>query len=188
MDWGALRRRLEAASGGGDQSGHTPTDANADRRILAERARLLARPVSDPVGRAAMELVTFRLGGEVWGLEARLVWEVFRISELAHLPGAASPVSGITPWRGLILPVLDLRSMLGIPSAPLDDLRFALVVGSDRPALGVLADTVDEVRLVDEGDLAEAPEGVSHHRDHLLGVTASALPVLDGARLVQRYG
>lgn len=163
-------------------------DADADRRILAERARLLARPVSDPVGRAAIEVVTFTLGRESWGLEARLVWELFRISELPRLPGAAAPVSGITPWRGLILPVLDLRSLLGIPSAPLDDLRFALVVGSDRPALGVLADTVDEVRSVNEDDLGEAAEGVSRHRDLLLGVTAAALPVLDGARLVERYG
>lgn len=163
-------------------------DEDADLRILAERARLLARPVSEPGGHAGIEVVTFTLGGESWGLEARLVWEVFRISELARLPGAAAPVIGITPWRGLIMPVLDLRSVLGIPSAPLDDLRFAMVVGSERPALGVLADAVDDVRSVGEDDLGEAAEGVSHHRELLLGMTASALPVLDGARLVERYG
>lgn len=160
----------------------------AERRVLAERARLLARPASGANGGAGIQIVTFTLGGEAWGLEARLVWELFRISELARLPGAEAPVAGITPWRGLVLPVLDLRSVLGISAAALDGLRFAAVVGSDRPALGILAETVDEVRSVGESDLGDPPEGVILHRDHLLGVTAGALPVLDGARLVERYG
>lgn len=157
-------------------------------RVLAERARLLARPAAKPAAGDTFDVVTFTLGGEAWGLEARLVWEVFRVAELARLPGAGAPVTGITPWRGLVLPVLDLRSVLGIPSAPLDDLRFAVVVGGDRPSLGLLADAVDEVRSVGESELGEPPEGVTLHRDLLLGVTAEALPVLDGARLVERYG
>jgi purine-binding chemotaxis protein CheW len=159
-----------------------------ERRVLAERARVLAHPASEADRGADIQIVTFTLGGEAWGLEARLVWEVFRMSELARLPGAEAPVTGITPWRGLILPVLDLRSVLGIPSAPLDDLRFAVVVGTERPALGILADAVDEVRSVGEGELGQPPEGVTRHREHLLGVTPGALPVLDGARLVERYG
>jgi len=163
-------------------------EPEVERRVLAERARLLAHPASEADRGAGIQIVTFTLGGEAWGLEARLVWEVFRVSELARLPGAEAPVTGITPWRGLILPVLDLRAVLGIPWAPLDELRFAVVVGSDRPALGILADAVDEVGSVAEGDLREPPEGVMLHRDHLLGVTAAALPVLDCARLVERYG
>lgn len=167
------------------KSGHVPEH---ERRILVERARILARPPSDADGRAEVVLLTLTLGGERWGLEARLVWEVFQVSELARLPGADPPVVGITAWRGLILPVLDLRPVLGIPAAPMDDLRFAVVVGAERPALGILADAVNEVGSVAESDLREPPAGVMLHRDHLLGVTAAALPVLDGAQLVERYG
>lgn len=184
VDWTALRHRMEAASGTGDAA----ANAEAARGVLAERARLLARPASEPRGAARLEVVTFTLGGETWGLQARLVWEVFRVSELARLPGAAAPVVGITPWRGLILPVLDLRSVLGMPTAPLDDLRLAVVLGADRPALGILADAVDEVLSVGEDEIGEPPEGVAAQRDHLLGVTRASLPVLDGTRLVQRYG
>lgn len=163
-------------------------EREVEGRVLAERARLLARPAAEADRGADIQIVTFTLGGEAWGLEARLVWEVFRVSELARLPGAEAPVTGITPWRGLVLPVLDLRSVLGISTAALDDLRFAVVVGAERPSLGILADAVDEVRSVGESELGEPPEGVALHREHLLGVTAEALPVLDGARLVERYG
>ena len=184
VDWADLRRRMESASA----SWEAAPGAEAAGRVLAERARLLARPVSDSRPTGKTEIMTFRLGGEVWGLQARIVQEAFRVREFARLPGAAPPVVGITPWRGLILPVLDLSSVLGLPTAPLDDLRLAVVLGVDRPALAVLADAVGEVLAVGGDDIAAPPDGVAVLREHLLGVTRASLPVLDGTRLVQRYG
>jgi purine-binding chemotaxis protein CheW len=184
IDWEALRTRLAVGSSGADPA----EAADAERRILAERARILARPAHDPEATAHLDLVSFTLGGERWGLEARLAWEVFAVVELARLPGASAPVAGITAWRGLILPVLDLRSVLGMRTAPLDDLRFAVVLGADRPTLCILADSVQEVGTVMEADLADPPDGMTLHRDLLLGVTRAALPVLNGAHLVERYG
>lgn len=184
VDWTEVRRRLEAAVRAAE-SGATD---EASRSMLAERARLLARPPSEPARGGQRSLVTFRLGGETWGIEAQHTWEVFKVTELARLPGADVPVAGITPWRGLILTALDLRSVLGIPTSSLDDLRFAMAVGVDRPSLAILADAVDEIRSVGEDGIGEPPEGVALRREYLLGVTGTSLPVLDTRELVQRFG
>jgi purine-binding chemotaxis protein CheW len=116
------------------------------------------------------------------------VQDVFEVAEFARLPGAQAPFVGVTAWRGTILTVLDIRPILGIPTAPLADLRFAIVAGSHRPAFGILADAVHDLVSVNAADLLDPPDGVAVHRDYLLGVTRSSLPVLDVERLVQRYG
>lgn len=184
IDWAEVRRRLDAAAHV-TEAGAT---GEAARAVLAERARLLARPVSGPAQETPRLLVTFRLGGETWGIEARYVWEVFKVTQLASLPGAGAPVAGITSWRGLILTALDPRPVLDIPTSSLDDLRFAMAVGLDRPSLAILADAVDEIRSLPEGGIEEPPEGVAVRREHLLGVTRTSLPVLDARGLIQRFG
>ena len=184
VDRAAFRRRLDHAAAAAAQE----PDERRAHRVLSERARLLARQVDAAAGAAQLELVTFALGGETWALSALHVWDVFEVAEFARLPGAQAPFTGVTAWRGTILTVLDLRSILGIPTAPLADLRFAIAVGTDRPAFGILADVVHDLVSLNTADLLDPPDGVAVHRDCLLGVTRSSLPVLDIERLVQRYG
>ena len=183
VDWTDVRRRLDAA----ERAARARATAETADVVLAERARLLAQPAHERAGDTPGSLVTLRLGGETWGLEARFVWEVFKLTELARLPGADAPVAGVTHRRGLILPALDLRSVLGMPTA-LDDLRFAVLVGADRPALAILADAVDEIRPVAEGEIVEVPDGVAVRRDYVLGMTRASVPVLDIPRLLHRFG
>jgi purine-binding chemotaxis protein CheW len=183
VDWTELRRRLDDAV-----RGAVGIDEEQSRLVLSERARLLARTGQARQATRGMQLLKFMLGGEAWGLDAALAWDVVRVTELAHLPGTQAPYAGVVPWRGTLLTVLDLRPVLGIPTVRLDDLRFALVIGTERPALGVLADEVHELTALDVGDLLDPPEGVAVQRDCLSGVTRASLPVLDVRRIVQRYG
>lgn len=182
VDWESLRRRVAAASA--DDPGAAPDEA---RRILEQRAQRLARRAPAAPGTGGSTLVSFSLGDESWGLPADVVWAVFPVQEFARLPGAAAPVVGISPWHGLILPILDLRPLLGLPPADLEDLRLALVLGDREPALAALVDSVGEVLPAREGDVSRAPEGAMKHADQLLGLWRGSLPILDGARLVQRY-
>ncbi|MEO7454810.1 MAG: chemotaxis protein CheW [Gemmatimonadaceae bacterium] len=154
--------------------------------LLAQRARALARPLASDSRSDGRLVVHFTLGGERLVLEARWLLGITKLATLAALPGAEPPVRGVTVWRGELLTVLDIRSVLGISTAGLSDLTRVLVVGERRPRFGLLVDTVgDAVDLSDVG-LLPAPAG-SLARDYLLGVTADAGLVLDGARLLQLF-
>lgn len=185
IDWAGLRERVEAAGRG--LQGEGPPDEEGMRGLLAQRARDLARPVTMPTPEERLPLVRFSLGGESWSLDARYAWDVFHLSELALLPGSGPPVVGLTPWRGTILTLFDLRPMLGVQAEGLSNLDHVIVVGEARPELGVLADAVEELIEVDPRDVGPLPEGAAGSRELVLGVTPDALVVLDARALLLRY-
>lgn len=157
--------------------------ANAEREVLEQRARALARPAAKPAS-DTIEIVTFVLAGETYGIESRYVVEVFRLTELSRLPGAEPPVLGITTWRGALLTILDLRPVLGVSSAALSDLGRVIVLGRDEPAFGVLADDVRDLLGIPASAVREPPEGVALRREYLQGITGEAVIVLAADKLV----
>lgn len=166
-----------------------PESASAARAVLERRARALARPIRKAGPIDVLEVVLFDLGGEKWAMESAYAHHVMRLRDLAALPGSQAPVRGVTGWRGQLLIVLDLRGVLGLPGHGLDDLRHVIVVGRDRPALGILAGAVREVTTIDAKDVRAAPEGVAgSRRDLVRGITPEAVIVLDAARLVEQHG
>jgi purine-binding chemotaxis protein CheW len=185
IDWAGLRERVEAAGRSLQRDGGP--DEEGTRELLAQRARDLARPVTTPTPEGKLPLVRFSLGGETWGLDARYAWDVFHLSELALLPGSGPPVVGLTPWRGTILTLFDLRPLLGMQAEGLSNLDHVIVVGEARPELGVLADAVEELIGVDPRDVGPLPEGAAGSRDLVMGVTKDALLVLDARALLLRY-
>jgi purine-binding chemotaxis protein CheW len=114
----------------------------------------------------------------VYGVAVEDVLEVFRLADLAVLPGAAAPVSGLATWRGELLVVLDLRRALGLPAAGLQDLSRVVVVGSRQAAVGLLADEARGVIRVPAKDLTNVPEGLAVNRNYVQGITGDAVLVL----------
>lgn len=155
----------------------------AERELLERRARALARPPAAPAIRT-IELVTFALGGETYGIESRYVVEVLRPTEVSRLPGAEPPLSGITTWRGSLLNVVDLRPILGISTGEMDSLCRLVVLGEDRPAFGMLADKVYDLLAVLPSAVLVPPEGVGRNREYLQGVTSDAVIVLAADKLL----
>jgi purine-binding chemotaxis protein CheW len=154
--------------------------------ILARRTRALAHPVAHASRTVGRLVVHFTLGGERLVIEARWLLGIMKLTALAALPGAEPPVRGVTVWRGDLLTVLDIRSVLGISTAVLNDLTRVLVIGERRARCGLLVDAVGDVVDISHIGLLPAPAN-SLARDYLIGVTADAALVLDGARLLQLF-
>lgn len=157
--------------------------------ILRARARELARPAVAEASGDEREIITFALGGDRYGVESHRLREVFRPRDLALLPGAEPPLYAVTPWRGGLLTILDLRGMLGLRGTGITDLSHVLVLGAERTSLGVLIHTVHEIVRFEEDALVQPPARRSLQGDEpLLGMTREGVLVLDAAMLLQRYG
>jgi len=161
-------------------------DSEQARRILEERARVLARPVTGKSPAGQVELLIFSLSGETWALETRSVREVAALADFTPVPGASPHLLGITNLRGEILPVFDLRGLTGLATKGVTDLSRLLVLGADRDELGLLAGEVREVRPVAPGEIFDPPETVAAaSRGLLRGITRDAVMVLDGDALLR---
>lgn len=164
----------------------TGTVADREQAILEERARALARPVaiSAPTGESH---VVFSLAREQYVVPSAQVLAVFRLPALVRLPGAHPPVVGLTAWRGDVLTLLDVRSLVGAPPSALDDLALVVVLGDDTPEFGLLADRVlDAVHLAPADLLPLAGRTGAAVDPVLRGVTRDGQLVLDADALLRR--
>jgi len=98
---------------------HVSADRIATRRT---GIRLQGRAA---VGDEVIQLVTFRLKDETYGINVMQVQEVLRITEIAPVPGAPGFVLGIINLRGNVVTVIDTRTRFGLPTAEVDDASSA---------------------------------------------------------------
>lgn len=184
IDWEEVRRRLARTAEATEESLRlSPQRAKA---ALDERARALARvPPAAPKASEVLEIATFALANEHYGVETRFVREVVRLADFTPLPGAPPFLVGVLNLRGEILALIDLRTFFGVAARGLTDLARVLVLGDERPEFGVLADAAHEVTTLRLDEVHEAPDSAAGvGREYLRGVTKDALIVLDGAALL----
>lgn len=165
---------------------HPQGISDAERELLEQRARALARPARLADVDVA-DTVTFLLSRERYAIAARNVFAVFRLSALVRLPGAHAPVAGVTRWRGDVLTLLDVRSLVGASTNALDDLAVVLVIGVEQPEFGILADALESPMVLGDDPLLSP---IGRHTGTgvpvIRGVTRDGHLVLDAPALVAR--
>jgi purine-binding chemotaxis protein CheW len=101
----------------------------------------------DPVDRAAdvsvsAELVLVTLGGSRDALPMSSVAEVGRPPALTRVPGLPGWVAGVANWRGRVLAVLDLRTLLAAEAGVLDRRGRLVVLQHAGTRVGLLVESV----------------------------------------------
>jgi len=73
-----------------------------------------------------MEVMTFSLADEVYGIEIAAIQEIIEAPQRFFIPGAPEYYQGAINFHGAITPVRDLARLLGLPEAPFDERVIAL--------------------------------------------------------------
>jgi purine-binding chemotaxis protein CheW len=120
---------------------------------------------------------TFRLGDGHYGLELARVEEVLRPLPVTRLPLASRGIAGLMNLRGRIVPVVDLRAVLGRDAAPAAGAAAGLVVvRSVEGPVALLVDAIGGVRRTDALEPLRALPGASSElRDDGGSLVASTL-------------
>jgi len=176
-----------------DQARLANAQAEADRRVLSARAEALARPALDRAARAqpGKMFLEFSIGRQAHAVDGAFVLEVFIPGEITPVPGVPEFVLGVTPWRGEILPVVDLGTACGLAgpahsSEPADTAAAGrtpvVVVGRGEAACGVVVTAVTGACRLFLDDLAQVEDGAGLF---LLGMAPGNVIVIDLERLLQ---
>ena len=117
--------------------------------------------------------VTFKLGGEHYGINVMQVQEVLPPSEIAPVPGAPSFVMGIINLRGKVVTVIDTRLRFGLQQREADKESRIIVLEVGEHVAGIMVDRVDEVASVREADIDTAPNvGNDESARYIYGVVS----------------
>jgi purine-binding chemotaxis protein CheW len=117
-----------------------------------------AQPGAAPTGgTATMRAAIVSLGGELFTIDLQNVREVFVVESITPVPGMPAGLVGVTNLRGSVVPLLDLRQMIGLAAE--NALKYAVVIKHGNWQVGVLVDTVPEIRTLSKDQFLPAPVG-----------------------------
>ncbi len=135
-----------------------------------------------------LQMVSFVLNEEEFGVDILKVQEIIRIVELTRVPNAPHFVEGVINLRGRIVPVIDLRKRFGLPQNEFDKNSRIVIVAVNNLVVGFLVDKVKEVLRVPKAVIEPPPEITSTiHTDYIIGVAKlddRLLIVLDLERIL----
>jgi purine-binding chemotaxis protein CheW len=106
-----------------------------------------------------LQLVTFSIGEEEFGVEILKVQEINRMMEITRVPKAPDFVEGVINLRGRVIPVIDLRKRFGLESKVHDKDTRIIVIEINKMIVGFVVDAVSEVLRI-PADTVEPPPPV----------------------------
>lgn len=106
-----------------------------------------------------LQLVSFKIGTEEFGVDILKVQEINRMLEVTRVPNAPEYVDGVINLRGKVIPIIDLRRRFGMQRKEHDkDTRIVVVELSGR-VVGFVVDAVSEVLRIPKS-VTEPPPSI----------------------------
>lgn len=99
----------------------------------------------------ANEFLTFRLGGEEYGIEILKVQEIRGYDSITHIANSPDYIKGVINLRGIIVPIIDMRIKFNLAHAAYDQFTVVIILTVAGRVMGVVVDGVsDVITLADE--------------------------------------
>ncbi len=108
-----------------------------------------------------LQLVTFSIGEEEFGVDILKVQEIIRTMEITKVPRAQDFVEGVINLRGKVIPIIDLRRRFGFTSKEHDKHTRIIVIEINNMIVGFVVDSVSEVLRIPAATVEPPPPVVA---------------------------
>lgn len=106
----------------------------------------------------AREFLTFRLGGEEYGIDILRVQEIRSYEAPTRLANAPAFVKGVINLRGVIVPIIDLRLKLACETVDYNEFTVVIVLIVKGTEIGAVVDSVSDVVGLTASNIKPAPQ------------------------------
>jgi purine-binding chemotaxis protein CheW len=106
-----------------------------------------------------LQLVSFTIGQEEFGLGIQSIQEINRMVEITRVPNSPEFVSGVINLRGKVIPIINLRKRFGFPPKESDRNTRIIVVELGEMVVGFVVDSVSEVLRIPK-NITEPPPAI----------------------------
>ena len=122
-------------------------------------------------GSGTMQLVSFRLAQEEYGIEITKVQEIILMGEITRVPQTPDYIKGLINLRSTVIPIVDLRLRFGLTQEAATDETRIMVVNVAGKTIGIIVDAVSEVLRITKEQIAPPPPTVAGlGREYLTGL------------------
>ncbi len=104
------------------------------------------------------EYLTFRLGGEEYGVDILKVQEIRSYDTVTRLPESPAYIKGVINLRGTIVPVVDMRLKLKLGEAQYDKHTVMIILNVGDKVIGMVVDGVSDVITLAASQVRPPPE------------------------------
>jgi len=176
LDHNVLSKIAEGSAGASE-------GADAAIAIAAEETKPGDQKKEEETGQGEeVQLVTFLLGQEEYGIPIAKIQEIDRLSKITQTPKAPKFVEGVTNLRGEVIPVLSTRMLFALETKASDDHTRVIIVDLGGAKTGLVVDSVKQVLSISKRNIAPPPASISSGAD---GQFISGLgKVEDGKRMI----
>ncbi len=123
--------------------------------------------------------LTFTLDKEVYGIQIESITQIINMVEITFVPHQPYYVKGVINIRGLIVPVIEVRSRFNKPTTEYDDRSCIIVVNKEDMLVGLIVDRISEVYNIGMDEISPTPDvnketavkyirGVAHSGDTVI--------------------
>lgn len=93
-----------------------------------------------------IQFIVIKVGEEQYGIDIKYVDNIIHISSITRVPKVAAYVKGVINVRGEVIPVMDIRTKMGLQEAThTKDTRIVIVKSEQHGFVGLIVDAVREV-------------------------------------------
>lgn len=183
IDWADVHRRLDQARIALELGAiYTPEQRQS---ILKTRAQELAAELEADVSNESIEIVTFSLASETYGIETAFVREVYPLKDYTALPGTPAFVLGMINVHGQILSVIDLKKFFNLPEKGLGDLNKVIILRSASMEFGILADAILGTQQLFPEMMQPSPATISGvGSEYMKGIAEDGAIILDASKIL----
>ena len=116
---------------------------------------------SDSEASGTMQLVSFHLAEEIFGVTITKVREIILMCDITQVPQTPHYVKGLINLRSNVIPVIDLRTLFGFPESDQTGESRIMVLQVGCRTVGIIVDGVDEVLRISQEQIAPPPATVA---------------------------
>lgn len=134
------------------------------------------------------EYVIFRLSDESYGIDIDHVENIEKHLDITRVPYTKKYIKGVINLRGIIIPVIDVRSRFKLEDNDADKDSRIMIVNVDELKVGLLVDASSEVLQIGNEDIEPAPKVIGNDDEYVSSigkVDGRIIMIVDLVRLLE---
>ena len=108
-----------------------------------------------------LQFVGFQIDHQQYAFRIEEIQEIVIPTRVTQTPEVADYVEGVSNLRGAIIPIINLRKLLGLDPKPVDTDTRTIVVNVGQRTMGCTVDMVSQVIRIPADRIQPVPEAVT---------------------------
>ncbi len=110
------------------------------------------------IGDAGRQYMVFAIGAQEYAIDVMVVREIRGWIQESKLPNLPPHIRGVINLRGMVIPILDLRSRFGFESGDVGSRNVVIIMQVGDRTVGVLVDAITEILTIYADGIKPVPD------------------------------